>query len=103
MLWLYILKASGTLQTVKYASHLFQLIEEWINETKYNRTGEKVDQSTVTMIWSIAVAIFCVGGMIGGAITGVVAERFGRKGSLLLSNVLFAVAVIFQGTVPNKI
>lgn len=102
MLWLYIPKASGTLGAVKCASHLFQLIEEWIRVTEQNRTSEVVDQSKVTTIWSIAVAIFCVGGMIGGAITGIVAERFGRKGGLLLNNVLVAVAVIFQGTVPDK-
>jgi Sugar (and other) transporter. len=102
VLWLYILKASGTFGAVKCASHLFQLIEEWITVTEHNRTGKEVDQSKVTMIWSIAVAIFCVGGMIGGAITGIVAERFGRKGGLLLNNVLVAVAVIFEGTVPDK-
>lgn len=75
-----------------------KLIEEWITVTEHNRTGEVVDQSKVTMIWSIAVAIFCVGGMIGGAITGIVAERFGRKGGLLLNNIPVAVAVIFEGT-----
>jgi SP family facilitated glucose transporter-like MFS transporter 1 len=79
-------------------SPLLQLIEEWIKVTEHNRTGQVVDQSKVTIIWSIAVAIFCVGGMIGGAITGIIAERFGRKGGLLLNNVLVAVAAICEGT-----
>lgn len=79
------------------SSLLLQLIEDWIKVTEHNRTDQVVDQSKVTIIWSIAVAIFCVGGMIGGAITGIVAERFGRKGGLLLNNVLVAVAAIFEG------
>ncbi|XP_021914508.1 solute carrier family 2, facilitated glucose transporter member 1-like isoform X3 [Zootermopsis nevadensis] len=70
-----------------------KLIEDWIKVTEHNRTDQVVDQSKVTIIWSIAVAIFCVGGMIGGAITGIV----GRKGGLLLNNVLVAVAAIFEG------
>lgn len=86
-------------QVLNYVtSPLLQLIEEWIKVTEHNRTGQVVDQSKVTIIWSIAVAIFCVGGMIGGAITGIIAERFGRKGGLLLNNVLVAVAAICEGT-----
>ena len=50
----------------------------------------------VNMLWAIAVSIFCVGGMFGGAMVGWMADRFGRKGSLLLNNVFVAIAVIFE-------
>ncbi|XP_034255225.1 solute carrier family 2, facilitated glucose transporter member 1-like isoform X3 [Thrips palmi] len=75
-----------------------KLIEDWIKSVEQNRTGiPEVDPGKVTMIWSIAVSIFCVGGMIGGAITGLVADRFGRKGGLLINNVFVIAAGILQG------
>ncbi|XP_032666821.1 solute carrier family 2, facilitated glucose transporter member 1-like isoform X1 [Odontomachus brunneus] len=74
-----------------------QLIEDWISELKENRTGIPTSQSEVTLIWSVAVSIFCVGGMIGGSLVGWVADRFGRKGGLLLNNVLVLLTVIFEG------
>lgn len=75
-----------------------QLIEDWIRGVITNRNGgEVVDKSQVTLIWAVAVAIFCFGGMIGGLATGVVAEKFGRKGGLLVSNVLVIVSAALQG------
>lgn len=76
---------------------VLQLIENWISDLKMNRTGQVTKQSEVTMIWAIAVSIFCVGGMIGGSLVGSIADRFGRKGGLLLNNILVLLTVIFEG------
>lgn len=44
-----------------------------------DRTGVVPEQPQVTLIFSLAVSLFCVGGMLGGCITGMVADKFGRK------------------------
>ncbi|XP_065164046.1 solute carrier family 2, facilitated glucose transporter member 1-like isoform X2 [Atheta coriaria] len=74
-----------------------KIIEEWISTTIANRTGEMPPQSQITIIWSIAVSIFCIGGMIGGVLTGFVADTFGRKGGLLVNNVLVIITSILEG------
>jgi MFS transporter, SP family, solute carrier family 2 (facilitated glucose transporter), member 1 len=75
-----------------------QLIETWIGSVISDRNGGKAaDQSQVTLIWAVAVAIFCFGGMIGGLSTGIVADKFGRKGGLLVSNALVVVSAALQG------
>ena len=38
----------------------------------------EVDEARVTLIWAWIVAIFCVGGMIGGSACGIVSSRLGR-------------------------
>lgn len=78
-----------------------QLIKDWISDVETNRTGEVPSKSEITMIWSTAVSIFCAGGMIGGALTGFIADRFGRKGGLLLNNVLVIIASIFEGAAKS--
>ena len=63
------------------------LITAWIqkcNGTTVNDKGETVgvgcvySVEEVTTIWAIIVAAFCVGGMIGGSVVGVVSKRLGR-------------------------
>ena len=63
------------------------LITAWIqncNGTTVNDKGETVgegcdyDVEGVTTIWAIIVAAFCVGGMIGGSVVGVVSKSLGR-------------------------
>jgi len=75
-----------------------QLIEKWISGVISERNdGKPTDQTQVTLIWAVAVSIFCVGGMVGGLSTGFVAEKFGRKGGLLVSNALVVLSAALQG------
>jgi len=53
--------------------------------------------TSCTLIWSWTVAIFCIGGMMGGTMCGFVSGRLGRKGGLLLNNVLVAVGAALMG------
>ncbi|XP_028162122.1 solute carrier family 2, facilitated glucose transporter member 1-like [Ostrinia furnacalis] len=64
------------------------------NSTLYNAT----DDPKVTTVWSIAVSIYCVGGMIGGLLTGFVADRFGRKRGLLLNNIFVFIGAALEGS-----
>ena len=78
------------------------MIEEWIkcgdNETSEGAVAaECMDSTTVTLIWSWVVAIFCVGGMMGGSMVGFVSRWLGRKGGLLLNNVLVLFAALLMG------
>lgn len=72
------------------------IIENWIQGSMYNRTGTIPSQENVTFVFSLMTAMFCIGGMIGGSTTGMIADRFGRKGGLLLNNVLVFLAVLCE-------
>ena len=47
-----------------------------------------------TFMYAIAVSIFAIGGMCGGFIGGWIANRFGRKGGLLVNNVVGIIAAM---------
>lgn len=73
-----------------------ELIRTWINDSHYNRTGEALSSPAVTLIWSWAVSVFCIGGIIGGSLTGILAERMGRKGALLFNNVFAIIGGLLE-------
>ncbi|KAM7411037.1 hypothetical protein PAMA_021155 [Pampus argenteus] len=73
------------------------IIESFYNETWTSRFSEPIPQTTLTALWSLSVAIFSVGGMFGSFSVGLFVNRFGRRNSMLMSNVLAFIAAAFMG------
>lgn len=43
-----------------------------------DRNGVAMEEGTVTIVWSVAVSMFSVGGMIGSFCVGAMVNKFGR-------------------------
>lgn len=65
-----------------------QKLRMFFQNVSMERYGEPFSQGANTMVWSFAVAIFSVGGMIGSFSVGAMVDRFGRRKSMLLANIL---------------
>uniref|UniRef100_A0A671YWX5 Solute carrier family 2 member 1 n=1 Tax=Sparus aurata TaxID=8175 RepID=A0A671YWX5_SPAAU len=69
-----------------------KIIEKFINETWFERYQDPISKSQLTAIWSIAVSIFSVGGIFGSFSVGLFVNRFGRRNSMLMANILSFIA-----------
>ncbi|XP_051811207.1 solute carrier family 2, facilitated glucose transporter member 3a [Acanthochromis polyacanthus] len=74
-----------------------QKLRSFFNNTWMERYGEPISQGVQTIVWSVAVAIFSVGGMVGSFSVGVMANRFGRRRSMFLVNSLAVIGGLLMG------
>ncbi|XP_031708612.1 solute carrier family 2, facilitated glucose transporter member 3 [Anarrhichthys ocellatus] len=65
-----------------------QKLRRFFQNVSMERYGEPFSPGANTMVWSFAVAIFSVGGMVGSFSVGALVNKFGRIKSMLLSNIL---------------
>ncbi|NWR61756.1 GTR3 protein, partial [Bucorvus abyssinicus] len=65
-----------------------KIIRSFFNRTLSERSGEVASPELLTSLWSLSVAIFSVGGMIGSFSVSLFVNRFGRRNSMLLVNIL---------------
>ncbi|KAI2655365.1 Solute carrier family 2, facilitated glucose transporter member 3 [Labeo rohita] len=63
-------------------------VKNFIKNVTLMRTGDPMDDSTLTTVWSVTVSIFNVGGMIGSLSVGTLVDKLGRRKAMLLSNIL---------------
>ncbi|XP_044064945.1 solute carrier family 2, facilitated glucose transporter member 3 [Siniperca chuatsi] len=65
-----------------------QKLRMFFKNVSMERYGQPFSPGTITIVWSFAVAIFSVGGMVGSFSVGAMVTKFGRRKSMLLANVL---------------
>lgn len=64
------------------------IIKDFLNYTLEEKLENPPNEVLLTSLWSLSVAIFSVGGMIGSFSVGLFVNRFGRRNSMLLVNLL---------------
>ncbi|CAK6443714.1 unnamed protein product [Pipistrellus nathusii] len=64
------------------------IIKDFINYTLEEQLENLPSEVLLTSLWSLSVAIFSVGGMIGSFSVGLFVNRFGRRNSMLIVNLL---------------
>ncbi|XP_034456928.1 solute carrier family 2, facilitated glucose transporter member 3a [Hippoglossus hippoglossus] len=74
-----------------------QKLRSFFNNTWVERYGEPISPGVCTIVWSVSVAIFSVGGMVGSFSVGVMANRFGRRRSMFLVNSLAVIGGLLMG------
>ena len=73
-------------------------IQRFINETCWERWSVSLEQSHLTLIWTVIISAFSLGGLFGALLAGPMAVRFGRKGALLLNNIFLFSSALFALT-----
>lgn len=72
-------------------------IKAFYNNTWHQRYGEFLEQSPLTIFYSLTVSVFALGGMLGSLFVGILVSRFGRKGTVIKSSPLVFIAGALMG------
>uniref|UniRef100_A0A0N4ZUW5 MFS domain-containing protein n=1 Tax=Parastrongyloides trichosuri TaxID=131310 RepID=A0A0N4ZUW5_PARTI len=73
------------------------LITKWIEKNHQEMGGAPKDPEEFKFLFGIIVGLFAFGGIFGGFFSGAVADKFGRKGGLLLINIPILIATLLMG------
>lgn len=71
-------------------------IEQFIKDSYAERGTEFDSDDTISLLFSVAVSVCLVGGMIGGLSAGYVADRFGRRNAIWGTQ-WFSVVGMYEG------
>ncbi|NXP56939.1 GTR5 protein, partial [Chloropsis cyanopogon] len=73
-------------------------MQDFYNKTYLDRTGAPMDSGFQTLLWSLTVSMFPLGGLFGSLMVWPMVNNCGRKGTLLINNLFSIAAAILMGT-----
>ncbi|KAB5584179.1 hypothetical protein PHYPO_G00104420 [Pangasianodon hypophthalmus] len=91
----------GTLQygynlTIMNAPTVY--IQNFVNETFQKRWEIQLEEYQVTLIWTLIVSVFSLGGLTGSLLAGPMSIHFGRKKTMLLNNIFLMSSALLAVT-----
>ncbi|KAG5266813.1 hypothetical protein AALO_G00236520 [Alosa alosa] len=72
-------------------------IKDFYNRTVMSRNGSGLDREALTLMYSLTVSVFAIGGLIGSLMVGILVTKFGRKGTIVNSTILVFIAGSLMG------
>ncbi|XP_028586332.1 solute carrier family 2, facilitated glucose transporter member 9-like [Podarcis muralis] len=72
-------------------------IKAFYNTTWFRRYGVGLAPARLTLMYSLTVSVFALGGLVGSLPVGVLVTQYGRNGTLVRSNVLVFLAGMLMG------
>ncbi|NWI88282.1 GTR5 protein, partial [Pitta sordida] len=73
-------------------------MQDFYNRTYLDRTGKPMNSGFQTLLWSLTVSMFPLGGLFGSLLVWPMVNNCGRKGTLLINNLFSIAAAILMGT-----
>ncbi|XP_015236826.1 PREDICTED: solute carrier family 2, facilitated glucose transporter member 5 [Cyprinodon variegatus] len=72
-------------------------MQEFYNETYTDRYDEPMGDNLLTLLWSVSVSMYPLGGFFGSLMVAPLVNKLGRKGTLLFNNIFSIVPAIMMG------
>uniref|UniRef100_A0A663LSM4 Solute carrier family 2, facilitated glucose transporter member 5 n=1 Tax=Athene cunicularia TaxID=194338 RepID=A0A663LSM4_ATHCN len=73
-------------------------MQDFYNKTYFKRNGVAMDRSFQTLLWSLTVSMYPLGGFFGSLMVWPLVNNCGRKGTLLINNLFSIAAALLMGT-----
>ncbi|NXK49805.1 GTR5 protein, partial [Chauna torquata] len=73
-------------------------MQDFYNQTYIDRNGVPMDEGFQTLLWSLTVSMYPLGGFFGSLMVGPLVNNCGRKGTLLINNLFSIAAAVLMGT-----
>ncbi|XP_048417586.1 solute carrier family 2, facilitated glucose transporter member 1a [Stegostoma tigrinum] len=73
-------------------------MQQFYNQSYFDRYGTYMDSSFQTVLWSLTVSMYPLGGLFGSLMVAPLVNKLGRKGTLLFNNIFSIVPAILMGT-----